>query len=54
MWAAVSQLACAASAVAARLGVKPGTVYYWLNAGLLPHRKRATGAVCIPFSAKTA
>jgi DNA invertase Pin-like site-specific DNA recombinase len=39
--------------VAARLGVKPGTVYYWLRAGLLPHRKRATGAVCIPFSAKT-
>lgn len=39
--------------VAARLGVKPGTVYYWLRADLLPHRKRATGAVCIPFSAKT-
>jgi DNA invertase Pin-like site-specific DNA recombinase len=41
------------SQVAARLGVKPGTVYYWLRAGLLPHRKRATGVVCIPFSAKT-
>jgi len=41
------------SQVAARLGVKPGTVYYWLRTGLLPHRKRATGAVCIPFSAKT-
>jgi DNA invertase Pin-like site-specific DNA recombinase len=39
--------------VAARLGVKPGTVYYWLRAGLLPHRKRATGAICIPFSAQT-
>jgi hypothetical protein len=42
-----------ASQVATRLGVKPGTVYYWLRAGLLPHRKRATGAICIPFSAKT-
>jgi DNA invertase Pin-like site-specific DNA recombinase len=41
------------SQVAARLGVKPGTVYYWLKAGLLPHRKRATGTVCIPFSAQT-
>jgi excisionase family DNA binding protein len=41
------------SQVAARLGVKPGTVYYWLRAGLLPHRKRATGTVCIPFPAKT-
>jgi len=38
--------------VAARLGAKPGTVYYWLRAGLLPHRKKATGAVCIPFSAE--
>ena len=35
--------------VAARLGVKPGAVYYWLRAGDLPYRKRATGAVCIPF-----
>lgn len=42
-----------AGQVAARLGVKPGTVYYWLRTGLLPHRKRATGAVCIPFSAQT-
>jgi DNA invertase Pin-like site-specific DNA recombinase len=40
------------SQIAARLGVKPGTVCYWLRAGLLPHRKRATGAVCIPFSAQ--
>jgi hypothetical protein len=38
--------------VAARLGVKTGTVYYWLRAGLLTHRKKATGAVCIPFSAE--
>lgn len=37
------------SQVAARLGTKPGTVYYWLKADLLPHHKRATGAVCIPF-----
>ncbi len=36
--------------VAARLGVKPGAVYYCLRAGDLPYRKRATGAVCIPFS----
>jgi len=36
--------------VAARLGVKPGAVYYWLRAGDLPYRKGATGAVCIPFS----
>jgi excisionase family DNA binding protein len=40
------------SQVAARLGAKPGTVYYWIRAGLLPHHKRATGAVCIPFSAE--
>ena len=32
------------------LGVKPGAVYYWLQAGDLPYRKRPTGAVCIPFS----
>jgi len=37
--------------VAARLGVKPGTVYYWLRTGEIPHRKPATGAVCIPFTA---
>ena len=30
-----------------------GTVYYWLKTGLLDHRKAGTGAVCIPFSAKT-
>lgn len=36
--------------VAARLGVKPGTVYYWLRTGEIPHRKPATGAVCIPFT----
>lgn len=42
----------AVNQVAARLGVKPGTVYYWLRAGDLPYRKRATGAVCIPFSAE--
>jgi DNA invertase Pin-like site-specific DNA recombinase len=41
------------SQVAARLGVKPGTVYYWLKTGLLDHRKAGTGAVCIPFSAET-
>lgn len=40
------------SQVADRLGVKPGTVYYWLRSGDLPHRKRATGAICIPFSPK--
>jgi hypothetical protein len=40
------------SQVAARLGVKSSTVYYWLRAGLLHHRKKATGAVCIPFSAE--
>ena len=39
--------------VAARLGVKPSAVYYWLRAGDLPYRKRATGAVCIPFSTET-
>src|SRR5712691_1232644 len=39
--------------VAARLGVKPGTVYYWLRTGQIPHRKPATGAVCIPFTADT-
>jgi excisionase family DNA binding protein len=37
--------------VAARLGVKPGTVYYWLRTGVIAHRKPATGAVCVPFSA---
>ena len=37
--------------VASRLGVKPGTVYYWLRTGEIPHRKPATGAVCIPFTA---
>jgi excisionase family DNA binding protein len=37
--------------VAARLGVKPGTIYYWLRTGDIPHRKPATGAVCIPFTA---
>jgi excisionase family DNA binding protein len=37
--------------VASRLGVKPGTVYYWLRAGQMLHRKPATGAVCIPFTA---
>lgn len=41
------------SQAAARLGVKPATVYYWLRADLLPHRKRPTGAICIPFSAHT-
>jgi DNA invertase Pin-like site-specific DNA recombinase len=40
------------SQVAARLDVKPGTVYYWLRTGLLPHHKRPTGAVCIPFPAE--
>jgi hypothetical protein len=25
-------------------------VYYWLRNGDLPHRKRAIGAICIPFS----
>jgi excisionase family DNA binding protein len=38
--------------VAARLGVKPGTVYYWLRTGEIPHRKPATGAICIPFTAE--
>lgn len=37
--------------VAAHLGVKPGTVYYWLRTGDIPHPKPATGAVCIPFTA---
>jgi excisionase family DNA binding protein len=37
--------------VAARLGVKAGTVYYWLRNGEIPHRKPATGAICIPFTA---
>jgi excisionase family DNA binding protein len=37
--------------VAGRLGVKPGTVYYWIRTGEIPHRKPATGAVCIPFTA---
>lgn len=37
--------------VAARLGVKPSTVYYLLRTGQIPHRKPATGAVCIPFTA---
>ncbi|MHB1712866.1 MAG: hypothetical protein ACYCV7_15960 [Acidimicrobiales bacterium] len=36
---------------AARLDVKPGTVYYWLRTGEIPHRKPATGATCIPFTA---
>jgi excisionase family DNA binding protein len=39
--------------VAARLGVEPGTVYYWLRTGQIPHRKPTTGAVCIPFTADT-
>jgi excisionase family DNA binding protein len=38
--------------VAARLGVKPGTVYYWLRTGEIPHRKPATGAICVPFTAE--
>jgi excisionase family DNA binding protein len=38
------------SEVAARLGVKPGTVYYWVRLGEIPHRKPATGAICIPFT----
>lgn len=37
--------------VAARLGVKPGTIYYWIRTGEIPHRKPATGAICIPFTA---
>ena len=37
--------------VAARLGVKAGTVYYWLRTGQIPHRKPATGTICIPFTA---
>jgi len=37
--------------VAARLGVNPSAVYYWLSTGKIPHRKQATGAVCIPFTA---
>ena len=36
--------------VAARLDVKPGTVYYWIRTSLLPARKPATGEICIPFS----
>jgi DNA invertase Pin-like site-specific DNA recombinase len=36
--------------VAEQLGVKPGTVYYWLRIGILAYRQPATGAVCIPFS----
>lgn len=39
--------------VAARLGVKAGTVYYWLRTGEISHRKPATGAICIPFTADT-
>ena len=34
--------------VAAGLCVKPGTVYYWLRNGEIPHRKPATGEICIP------
>jgi DNA invertase Pin-like site-specific DNA recombinase len=41
------------SQVAARLGVQPSAVYYWLKAGDLPYRKTATGTVCIPFSTET-
>ena len=37
--------------VAARLGVKPTTIYYLLRTGEIPHRKPATGAICIPFDA---
>jgi excisionase family DNA binding protein len=37
--------------VADRLGVKPGTIYYWLRTGEIPHRKPATGAVCIRLTA---
>jgi excisionase family DNA binding protein len=37
--------------VATRLGVKPGTIYYWLRTGEIPHRKPATGAVCIRLTA---
>jgi len=40
------------SHVAARLNVKPDTIYCWLGSGLIPHRKKATGAICIPFSAE--
>lgn len=38
--------------VAARLGVKPSTVYYWVHTGKIPHRKSATGVVCVPFTAE--
>ena len=40
--------------VAARLGVKPGTVYYWLRTGQIPHRKPATGRDIEDIQGRTA
>ncbi|MGH9223935.1 MAG: helix-turn-helix domain-containing protein [Acidimicrobiales bacterium] len=36
--------------LATGLGVKPGTVYYWLRKGEIPYRQPATGATCILFN----
>jgi DNA invertase Pin-like site-specific DNA recombinase len=33
--------------VAERLGVQPGTVYYWLKLGEVPYRKRPNGTICV-------
>ncbi|MEH6379003.1 hypothetical protein V7793_32385 [Streptomyces sp. KLMMK] len=39
--------------VAARLGVDPGAVYYWLAHGLTPGRKDPSGRWCIPWTPET-
>jgi excisionase family DNA binding protein len=36
--------------VAARLGVAPDAVYYWISQGQLAARRLAGGWLCVPFS----
>jgi DNA invertase Pin-like site-specific DNA recombinase len=38
--------------VAARLGIGPDAVYYWIGRGQLAARRVASGRLCVPFSAE--